>query len=384
METYDSTAQWAEMMAINTAADLMPPFHAVESDECPSLFPWKDDMRLTAEQKQMLQDWADAGAPEGDPETAWEVPEPPSLDLEDPDQTIEVPAAVEIDGDDDQYICFSVDPEIEGDLNFLEALQVNPGNSAIVHHVLVFLDESGASAEFGEDGVYDCFGGPGVQGTLLGAWAPGMTPNTVPPDTGMYVPGGSRFVLQVHYHPTGEGAEIDDSTSIDLAWYEGPPTNVAFLQLIGNLNPLSPPFMIPAGESDHVEEMIYTIPADFEAKLFGVGNHMHYVGVDMFVAHKYGEGADDDQCLLHTPRWDFNWQRVYHYDAAFEDLPTLHPGDQLYLRCTYDNTMDNPFVAEALDAQDLDEPQDVYLGESTLDEMCLGVFGVALPVSDFL
>ena len=41
--------------------------------------------------------------------------------------------------------------------------------------------------------------------------------------------------------------------------------------------------------------------------------------------------------------------------------------------------MGNPFVAEALDSQGLDAPVDVYLGETTLDEMCLGIFGLAIP-----
>ncbi len=40
--------------------------------------------------------------------------------------------------------------------------------------------------------------------------------------------------------------------------------------------------------------------------------------------------------------------------------------------------MSSEFVAEALSEQSMDEPVDVYLGESTLDQMCLGVFGLIL------
>ena len=44
------------------------------------------------------------------------------------------------------------------------------------------------------------------------------------------------------------------------------------------------------------------------------------------------------------------------------------------MRCTYDNTLDNPGTRRALDDGGYDAPIDVYLGEGTLDEMCIGLF----------
>jgi hypothetical protein len=46
------------------------------------------------------------------------------------------------------------------------------------------------------------------------------------------------------------------------------------------------------------------------------------------------------------------------------------------MRCTYDNTLENPGVVRALGDAGETDPVDVYLGETTLDEMCLGVFGI--------
>ncbi len=60
-------------------------------------------------------------------------------------------------------------------------------------------------------------------------------------------------------------------------------------------------------------------------------------------------------------------------------MPLTRSGDKIYLRCEYDNSMNNPYVVEALEDQGLDAPIDVVLGEETLDEMCLGVFGIAIP-----
>ena len=71
------------------------------------------------------------------------------------------------------------------------------------------------------------------------------------------------------------------------------------------------------------------------------------------------------------PEWDFAWQRTYTYDAPIEELPVLRPGDTMTIRCTYDNTMDNPAVADALEVLGLPGPVEVQLGESTVDEMCL-------------
>ena len=49
------------------------------------------------------------------------------------------------------------------------------------------------------------------------------------------------------------------------------------------------------------------------------------------------------------------------------------------LRCVYDNTMSNRFVAQAVRDRGMDEPVEVKLGEDTLDEMCVGAIGVIDP-----
>lgn len=83
-----------------------------------------------------------------------------------------------------------------------------------------------------------------------------------------------------------------------------------------------------------------------------------------------------EECLLETPDWNFEWQRSYRYDAPIRELPLVEAGDVLEFECTFDNSMNNPFVREALAEQGLDAPQDVELGDETLDEMCLMAVGV--------
>ncbi len=148
-----------------------------------------------------------------------------------------------------------------------------------------------------------------------------------------------------------------------------------------------PEFRIPANVAGHTEDMKFTLGIDTPGPypVLAVGTHMHYVGTDMRVTVQRANGnvsalQPKDECLVETPHWDFNWQRWYQYDTDIASLPTLGLGDTLHMHCEYDNTKENPFVYTALDQQGLSEPMDVRLGEMTLDEMCLGVVGVLVPM----
>jgi hypothetical protein len=123
-----------------------------------------------------------------------------------------------------------------------------------------------------------------------------------------------------------------------------------------------------------------------ELRIWAVGTHMHYVGTDMRIGITRGAPGTEpaEECLLQTPDWDFIWQRGYLYDVPIDQAPTARPGDVIDLRCSYDNSLNNSFVVEALEEQGLTQPTDVLLGEATLDEMCLGVFGIAQSVGDLL
>ncbi|MCA9658155.1 MAG: hypothetical protein KC486_07415 [Myxococcales bacterium] len=404
LTSYAAAKDWATLLADSVEDGSMPPFLAAETDECQPRYGWKDDLRLSDDDKALLRAWADAGAPEGDPNAAAPLPEPPSLDLVDADERLTIPSGVTIDGKSDSFICYSIDPGYDLD-TWVNGLQINAGNSKIVHHVLIYVDEEAKSADVAdENGQYECFGGAGINGniTLIGAWAPGMAAMVTPPDTAYRIPAGARLVMNVHYHPTGAGPEVDDSTSIDLRYHPSLPSYVALLGLVGNESGprsggygLQPgpgddggvQFRIPAGADDHSESMKVRLDNLPDLRIWAAGTHMHYVGTDMLVklVHNNPVGDEpDEECLVQTPNWDFGWQRAYAYDAPLDEVPQLRSGDELHMRCDYNNSMSNPFVVQALAEQGLDAPVDVHLGEETLDEMCLGVFGIAIKLTDLL
>lgn len=400
MTDYATAHNFAGAMAVQVMAGNMPPWPAEETATCKPRFGWKDDIRLSAAEKTLLMTWAANGAPAGDPKTAAPLPTPPSLDLQDRTQRVSMSAGYLVQGARDVFRCFSLPYEFTED-SWLTGLQVVPGNGKVVHHVLVWLDQNkqGEAMAQAGGGSYECFGAPGFQSALLGAWAPGATPVSTPANTALRVPKGSKIVINVHYHPNGQ-AETDLS-ALDLRFSTQKPSYEALLALVGNSATAAdglmpgpddpaggPAFVIPANVAKHVEEMQIKVPAQLivPARLFTVATHMHYVGTDMSIGidrstRTAGAPADEpaSECLLETPHWNFHWQRGYAYDAPFDQLPTVMAGDTLKLHCSYDNSMQNPFVATALAEQNLTAPREVRLGEQTLDEMCLGVFGIAFP-----
>jgi mono/diheme cytochrome c family protein len=395
LDDYDSAYEQAGRALEAVETNVMPPWGAHDTDECAPSRPWKDDLRLTDEDKALLREWVAAGEPLGDKATALPVPQAPSLELTDAtvsrsfQQPFSVPPA-----DHDQYECFVLDPGIS-EAAWVTGVQVTAGNTRIAHHALVFLDNGAQSEALATDGHFPCFSNPDIDVSLIAAWAPGAVPTTLPENSGMPIKPGARIVVQMHYHPYGQ-TEVDQS-SVALRLTSDRPDYEAMIALLGNFDSHnmskgtglmpgagdggSPEFLIPAGARGHMETMVYKqLDVPIAVPVFAVANHMHYVGVDMKIEHTFSNtSADDRECLLQTPRWDFNWQRMYNYDVPIDDMPTIRPGDELIMRCTYDNSMENEFVKDALAERGLPAPIDVRLGEQTLDEMCLGVFGVLAP-----
>jgi hypothetical protein len=381
----------------------MPPFYAANTDDCEVRFPWLGDPRLDDDQIEMIVDWADGGAPEGDPSLAQPPPDLPPIDVESPDRTVVIPSDVTIEGKYDSFICLSLDPELTEDV-WMSELQVVPGNTLIVHHALVYLDTAGESAtKGGDDGQYDCFGGIGLStaAPLIAAWTPGAVPFRMPPETAVPLPAGSRLVLNIHYHPSPMGVEVDDATAIDLKFFEGEPQWRGDLQLEGNVTQpagddgigllpgpndlgMGPFFGIPAGVTDHTESMRVRLGPEFNgAKLWLAATHMHFLGISQRIGIERAnpmDGEPAEECLIESPHWDFAWQQLYMYDVPLAEAPTLAEGDILTLECSYDNTTDNPAVVAMMEEFGLNSPIDIGLGEQTLDEMCLSFLGIAVPL----
>lgn len=387
LDSYDAASPYAAAAVAAVDAGTMPPFDAYETEDCTPPLSWKDDPRLSDEEKSTLRAWADAGAPEGNPSNAAALPAPIQTELANPTQELTPADPYTTSGAADEFMCVSLDPGLTAD-SWFTGMQVLPGNAAVVHHVVVFADTGGTTSSWG-DSYQECFSVPDGS-AVLGVWVPGSPPTEVPDGSGILVPAGSRILLQIHYHPAGTVAE-PDTTAVQLRWETEAPEWTALITSIGNFSTeeegLQPDpddrrnveFRIPPDVPDHVEtEILTTEPDETDFHFFSVETHMHMIGTDMEMRWQRADplpGETQDECLVQTG-WDFDWQRTYYYDAAIEDMPRGRGGDTIWMQCQYDNTLENPSVVRALADAGLSEPIPVELGEESLDEMCIGIFGI--------
>lgn len=426
LRSYERARPFAAQIASAVEAGRMPPYLAEATPECTPRHPYANDPRLTIEEKAVLRAWADTGAAEGDAATAAPLPTPPSRELEREDVVMRLPQPIRVahDAHRDIHTCVVVDPQLSED-SYVIGRQITPGNAKVVHHAVTYMlkpqrDDAARTqvtrAEMLErlrnaKGVgvgerYDCFGGPGLADTglvseNLASWAPGAMPTLSPHDSGQPMKRDSLVIMDLHYHAS-HGDEEDATTSLALMLAKTRPGFISQPLLIGNFAERldlpsgfgelvaqpgedRPQFLIPAGASHHVEEMTWTwrLPnAPSGIRAYFAGTHMHYVGRDMQVFLENTRPVAGElarECLVQTPRWDFNWQRGYEWAATYEQLPLMNPGDVLRMRCVYDNSLNNPALAAALAERGLTQPVDVALGEDTLDEMCSAVIGIIYP-----
>jgi hypothetical protein len=395
---YQDAADVATMMLFEVEQGNMPPWDAVDGDDCTPRFAWKNDPRLSAEEIEVLRAWVDDGRLAGE---IADVPDPPDTTLEGVTHSVTPSTGYATSGDSDEFICYLLDPGVES-LGYMTGMQLTPGNPAVVHHAVTAVMPPGAEldalvAQYGYGEPFDCAAGQSnpAGSYLLNVWTPGQEPMTTPPELGIPIAAGSALITQFHYHPV-DPVNAPDASTIELRLSSTPPDMLYTIIAWGNafqspeLLPGpndpggTPTFYIPADEPEHSESMRFQVITEATDRfpLFAAYPHMHYIGVGLEVRIERATpaiGEPAEECLINVDRWDFDWQRTYQYDGDLSQVPTVGDDDVVEIRCTYDNTMENPFVQRALDERGLTSPIDVYLGEESLDEMCLGMFMIAFP-----
>ena len=156
----------------------------------------------------MLKAWAHAGSPQGElqhmPSPA-KFPEGWSLGT--PDVVLETAEDFNVPAwGPDIYRCFVIPIDLSRDA-LVSAVEYQPGNRRVVHHMMAFLDTHG----YGREREQPSRGlgtprslGPGVEiAGDLGGWAAGNEAAHLPDGIGRSLPSRADVILQVHYHPSG-------------------------------------------------------------------------------------------------------------------------------------------------------------------------------------
>lgn len=381
---------YAPMIVEDIEARRMPPWLA--SNQCRS---YLGDRSLSDAQISTIRDWALGGMPGGD--AAREGAPQPFDDngIRGVDLTLEVPEPFTQRTDPDDYRCFLI-PWPYDTVKYVTGFNAVPGTPEVVHHVVSFVIPPSKAELFlgfdeADDGPgYTCFGGPGGSGDFLSAfsvqwlsaWAPGTQGSRFPPGTGIPVEPGSYIALQVHYNsltagrlPDKSSVQVTIADSVDRTARVVPFTSPEWTRLKPDGSGFDTGMLIPAG----AKHVVHSITADFSFlftlgdhfEIYGAALHMHEFGIAGHIKKHSPDGGED--CLLDIDRWDFAWQSAYWFTE-----PVVHrPGDKLELTCEFDNTAEHQPVYGGVKKQ----PKDIVWGDTTDDEMCVGVLYIVEPAS---
>lgn len=339
--TFSQVRPWAKAIKAAVLQNKMPPW-----SPDPRYGKFSNDLSLRPGEREKLVAWVDGGAAQGNAADAprpleftesWRIPKP-DLVIEMP-QEFTVPASGTI-----PYQFFSVPTGFTED-RWVEAVEVRPGNRAVVHHAIVVVDPPSANRRF-----------PGAEQYLAG-YAPGMTPQIWRPGQARLIPAGSTLMFQMHY--TANGTPAKDRTRIGLIFAKQPPK-----QRIVAMTSQNNWFEIPPGDPNYRVESAAVLRED--AYLVGMRPHMHLRGKSFVFRAVYPNG--EAETLLSVPRFDFHWQPYYYLETP-KRLPR---GTVIQCTAVFDNSPNNP--------ANPDPAVLVRWGPQTWDEMMIGWFDVAIDL----
>jgi peroxiredoxin len=344
---YEEVVGWAETIEEVVRDERMPPWHASEE-----YGRFENDRRMPDEEKNAIYAWVRAGAPEGDrndlPEprtwvTGWQLPREPDFVAPITDK----PYRVRADGAL-RYQYFQIDPGFTED-KWVDAIEIQPGNRAVVHHVLMFAGK--------EDDARDLRGGAHGYDAIF---VPGQRVKSYPTGMARRIAAGSRLIFQVHYTPNG--SEQFDQSRVGMTFVD--PKSVE--HEVRTASAVNTEFRIPARDAAYrVESASPRLPAN--ARLLALMPHMHLRGKSFFYEAILPGG--ERKPLLEVPRYDFNWQTAYRL-AEPMDLPA---GTRFHCEAHFDNSDANP--------NNPDPNKNVRWGEQTWDEMMIGYYDYVVPVA---
>jgi peroxiredoxin len=334
--SYDDALGWEETILEVIAENRMPPWLAN-----PQHGEFKNDARLSDEEKELIRTWVKNGSPEGDkadlPEPrqfaeGWRYREPDQL-IKMNDKAFDVPAEGVVD-----YQYYVVDPGWDEDKYILSA-EARPDNRAVVHHIIAYVLPPGVDPREDHD-----------RRQMLVGYAPGSPPTVFGDGRAMLIKAGSKLLFELHYTPNGVAQK--DLSYIGVKFAD--PDEVK--SLVEGVAIVNPRFEIPPGADSH--EVTAKVKAPKDLFILRMMPHMHLRGKAFRYEAIYADGKRE--ILLDVPKYDFNWQLSYEL-AKPKFIPK---GTEVVCTAVYDNSKGNP--------SNPDPEATVHWGEQSWDEMMIG------------
>ncbi len=347
--SYDDARRHGAAIRDVIDAGLMPPWGAD-----PRHGRYANDRSLSDQERALFLAWVDQGMPAGDlaqvasslePRMGWTIGTPDYV-FEMSEQ-FDVPASGVV-----PIQKFLVATNLTEDV-WVQAAQALPGDSAVVHHICVFVvDPETMTRKGNKDWETKRKDRP-----ELVCYAPGDMPCIYPAGVAKKLPAGSILEIQVHYQPVG--VPRFDRTSVGIRFARQPVKKMAITRSAAHRD-----LVLAPGVSNVELSSSYTL---LEAgELLSLTPHMHYRGRDFQFEAVFPDGHRE--ILLHVPHYDFNWQDVYRL-AEPRFLPR---GTRMECVAHFDNSAMNPVNP--------DPTQTVRWGEQSTDEMMIGYFDYCVDV----
>jgi hypothetical protein len=427
--SYDEVRPWAQAIKNKVASREMPPWHAD-----PRFGHFRNDPSLSQDDINRIVQWVDSGAPRGAeplppaPRFAegWNHPSgrPPDIVMEMPLE-LAVPATGLLPP-------FAVYSELPKELatrdHFVEAVQLRPGNTSVVHHSAFSMRALPAGVQLGSGPAWP--GGPVLSHmpVLVDRTPAGLSArrppsaaeafSTVGPSHFVFFfPGNNGFAefgpgvgkrirpqdyveWSVHYAPSGHAAT--DRERVGLWLQRVPPTHEMLTMRIGDFHIVNgQEIVLPAGihttpghaaivsvlgRCDGVpcpedKSMIPAIPPQAanwkltaitpfqdDVTLHLAYPHGHLRLTDMTYVLTFPDGREET--ILSVPRFDFNWQQVYEWVQPLR----VPAGSTIKAIGHYDNSSAN--------RRNPGPDKEVFWSEQTIDEMFNGYVDMSIDRMD--
>lgn len=348
LETYEEVVENAGMIKKQVARGAMPPWFAVTPAGQES--PWMNDRTLTPQDKADLLAWLSSDRAKGDPAdaplprkftSAWTIGEP--------DVVFKIPRPVAVQAEGYMPYQFQVAATDFREDRWVQAYEVRPSVSAVVHHVIVSVHPKDTKASPHSEGA----------GGFWAAYVPGNNWRRYPDGFARKLSAGDQIGFQIHYTPNGTA--VDEQVEIGLIFAKGPPRYEMHAMGIPQFR-----LRIPPGEAHHVETVQYTLPRNLMVTGYQAHSHLRCTSYKFDAIRS--DGAE--VTLLNLPHYDFNWQLQYNYIE-----PRLIPaGSKIKVTATFDNSRGNP--------ANPDPDKTVRWGPQTYDEMMIGYIEYYTPVGE--
>ena len=304
---------------------------------------------LSAEKRQKIMHWMQAGAPrgEGAVDPLAEVPLEKTFDwqLGEPDFVIDTPKNVIPAVGILDYMYTEAELPFTED-KWVRAFQIEPGEERVIHNLSAFIVP--AESDFwGEEREALT-----SERRFLGSFVPGENPATIFPEgTGVLIPAGYKLALQFHYY--SHGRVLEDTTTIGLYFHDAAPAREIVTRPVSAQFTLSP--------NDPEQRQLASYEFGEKATLLAVRPRMNQRGKHMKFDLVAPDGATET--LVSVPAYNYGWQPQYWLQTP----RAIEPGTVVNVSGAFDNSLSNPFNPDFREEVEwgFDSGQEMFTGYMT-------------------